>query len=1145
MKKATLLKKSLIYYWRTNLAVVLGVATAVAVLAGALLVGDSVRASLRDLFLSRLGKVDQVISSTSFFREQLARDLESDPRFATGISAACPMIVFEGIVANEKSGRRAGGVQVYGVDDRFWDFHGLSGEKRSPESNESLVSAGLASEIGSEPGDTLLLIVQKPSDIPAESLHGRKEDLGRTIRLGVREVLPSPGLGEFSVRPQQGAVRTLFVSLSRLQRELGQQGSVNTMLLSGGDDDPARAQSLVGEILAERFELADVGIKVRPLGEQGCITLESDSAIISDSLRDTAKVAGEKLNLRTSEILSYLANSIRVNGREVPYSLVTAIDDVNLGRIAGLNPEETENLVSREALIPSISNRPAIYLNEWAARDLGARPGDIVEIEYYLWEQSGRLATRKAEFQLSEIVPMQGAALDRDMVPSYPGITESEGLGDWDPPFPMDLSRVRPIDEEYWDKYRTTPKAFILLQTGQRLWQSRYGKLTSMRFFPEKGAPLEQSLSSFKRELRAVINPVQLGVAVYPVRAEGLEASRGATDFGEYYVYFSFFLVVSALLLAALFFKLGVEQRLREIGLLRAVGFPLAEVRKLFLYEGAMLATVGSLLGLLGAVAYGWLMMLGLRTWWVDAVGTRLLTLHVSPLSLLVGVAGGILAALACIAWTLRGVAPVSPRVLLSGSLEGPRKSSGSSPGSARLRPLIIAVLVTGLLGVVLLVIAWAGRIGQVAGFFGAGISLLVALLCSLAIWVRRSRGRVIHGSGFWPVSRLGFRNITYRPGRSVLCIALIASATFIIVAVDAFRRDTSETSTDRKSGTGGFPLLAESLVPIVHDPNSAEGKEGLFLAPDANEQMDELRFERFRLRPGDDASCLNLYQPKNPRILAPSSEFLRSGRFAFQSSLARTEEEKEDPWLLLEREEGDGAIPVIADANSMTYVLHLGLGEEFVLTTDKAATVRLRIVAALSDSIFQGELLMSEANFIRLFPEHEGYRFFLIDVPQGSAAAATGFLEDRLSDYGFDVVSAPDRLASFHRVENTYLSTFQTLGGLGLLLGTLGLATVLLRNVLEMRRELALLRAIGYKPSHFTIMVVSENALLLLLGLFAGAVCALLAIAPALVSRGGHLPAFSLGLLLMLVLATGLAASLAATAAALKLPLLQSLRSE
>jgi ABC-type antimicrobial peptide transport system permease subunit len=188
----------------------------------------------------------------------------------------------------------------------------------------------------------------------------------------------------------------------------------------------------------------------------------------------------------------------------------------------------------------------------------------------------------------------------------------------------------------------------------------------------------------------------------------------------------------------------------------------------------------------------------------------------------------------------------------------------------------------------------------------------------------------------------------------------------------------------------------------------------------------------------------------------------------------------------------------------------------------------------------------MAEKNFLRLFPEQEGYRFFLIDTPrpdQSSAIAAV--LEDRLSDFGFDVVPTAERLANFHRVENTYLSTFQMLGGLGLLLGTLGMAAVLLRNVLERRRELALLRAVGYNASHFTLMVVAENALLLFCGLVTGSVCALLAIAPVFFSRHAQLPGLSLGLLLLAVLISGLTASIVATWAALRAPLLPALRAE
>src|SRR5689334_14672776 len=188
----------------------------------------------------------------------------------------------------------------------------------------------------------------------------------------------------------------------------------------------------------------------------------------------------------------------------------------------------------------------------------------------------------------------------------------------------------------------------------------------------------------------------------------------------------------------------------------------------------------------------------------------------------------------------------------------------------------------------------------------------------------------------------------------------------------------------------------------------------------------------------------------------------------------------------------------------------------------------------------------MSEKNFLRLFPTQEGYRMFLIDVPnrQQTAAVSTA-LEERLSDFGFDAVSTEDRLASFHRVENTYLSTFQLLGGLGLILGTLGMAAVLLRNVFERRRELALLRAVGYNSSHFALMVISENVLMLCCGVGIGFVCALLAIAPVFFERGGRLPNVSLGLLLLAVLVSGALASLVATIAALRSPLLPALRAE
>src|SRR4030095_2415851 len=729
---------------------------------------------------------------------------------------------------------------------------------------------------------------------------------------------------------------------------------------------------------------------------------------------------------------------------------------------------------------------------------------------------------------LTGIVPIDGLAADRNLVPEYPGISGSENLSDWDPPFPIDLQRIRQKDEDYWRRYHATPKAFVPLTAAQSLWQSRFGKVTSLRIWAN-----DASRSAFAVKLQSSINPMLRGAAVVPVRSQGLDASRGATDFGEYFLYFSFFLVISALLLTTLFFKLGIEQRLREIGTLRAIGFGPSTIRKLFLLEGLILALIGSVLGLIGAVAYGQLMMFGLRTWWVGAVATTSLRLHVSPQSLLLGSIGGIVAALVCVALTLRNLKTQSTRGLLAGSIStiSPQLTTGQT--SFR-----IALGLT-LFGSLLLIASAVHFVGQVAGFFGSGVLLLAAFLCYESSWLRRRPTTVLAGAGWWSIARVGLRNATYRPARSILCIALISSATFVIVSVDSFRHRESDDLAEKKSGTGGFPLFAESLVPLVHDPSSSH-----LFDENSDSLLRSVTLTRFRVQPGDDASCLNLYQPRNPKIIAPTDDFLESNRFTFQSTLSGVGDNATNPWLLLNHNFPDGAIPVIADANSLTYVLHVKLGDDLSLQQGEHP-IRARVVGALSDSLFQSEVIMSEKNFVRLFPDQHGYRLFLIDSGNADQGRVAAVLEDQLADYGFDVQPTAERLAGFHRVENTYLSTFQMLGGLGLILGTIGLAAVLLRNALERRRELALMRAVGFNATHFMLMIIAENALLLFAGVVTGTLCAAVAVTPVFLTRQNQFSTISLGLFLLTVLASGLTASIVATWAAIRAPLLTALKAE
>src|SRR5215813_3471477 len=495
MQTTQLIKRSLAYYWQTNLVVVLGVAIAVSVLAGALLIGESVRGSLRDLSARRLGKTDDLIAAPNFFREQLAADLEQRGQFvANGIGVTCPLIALKGVAINEPNKRRAGDVKVYGVDERFWKFNGVA-DVAALQNGEALVSESLATGLGSGPGESLLLRLEKPSDIPVESLHGRKEDPGKTIRLKVARVLRATDpLGEFSLQPQQDAVRAVFVSLSFLQKQLEQQGRVNTILVSRFyGTQSADQQPSITALLENKATLEDLGLKLRVINDQHTISIESAGKIINEHVAITATQAAQSLSLRTVPVLSYLANSINTGDRSTPYSLVTALDDETLARLAKPSVQPTKH--------------PAIILNDWAARDLNAKPGDTVSLEYYVWIENGRLETKRADFELTAVVPIAGLAADRELVPEYPGITASENLSDWDPPFPIDLGRVRKQDEDYWHQYRATPKAFIPLATAQSLWGTRFGKLTSIRVETP-------DLNTFSEKLRQAIDPALMGMQV-------------------------------------------------------------------------------------------------------------------------------------------------------------------------------------------------------------------------------------------------------------------------------------------------------------------------------------------------------------------------------------------------------------------------------------------------------------------------------------------------------------------------------------------------------------------------------------------------------------------------------------------------------
>jgi ABC-type antimicrobial peptide transport system permease subunit len=188
---------------------------------------------------------------------------------------------------------------------------------------------------------------------------------------------------------------------------------------------------------------------------------------------------------------------------------------------------------------------------------------------------------------------------------------------------------------------------------------------------------------------------------------------------------------------------------------------------------------------------------------------------------------------------------------------------------------------------------------------------------------------------------------------------------------------------------------------------------------------------------------------------------------------------------------------------------------------------------------------LIDEAAFLQLFPSEPGYRMFLIDTPPGQVGPISTTWTRSLQSAGVEFVPAADRLAAFNAVQNTYLGTFQLLGGLGLVLGSIGLGVVVLRNVLERRGELALLVALGYRRNTIRTLVLAEHAGLLVSGLALGIGAAWIAVLPTILSPASDVPYAMLGLTLGGTLVSGWGWTWLATLGALRGQLLAGLRNE
>ena len=1141
------------HFWQIHLTVALCTAVATGVLAGALIVGDSVRGSLKSLTTERLGAIQHALLADHFFQPDL---LQRENKV--------PAILLNGTIVAPQTQTRASKVNIAGVTDSFFTFWQ---EDTAPNLNEApeqpfnpiVINEALRNELNVQIGDTLLVNMSQAADIHPEFLLGERDAANaiQSLRLVISDIIPTKNAGRFSLQAHQSLPFNAFIALPVLQNALGQDEKVNVVFTA--DTDALSADDLVLTLAA-----LDLNIKT----DENHLDLQSDQYLLKPILSETALTVANENSIPTLPTLTYLANTISANDKVIPYSTIVALpmDEGEFEKLLNMHTTEAQQLAYQQArdekkeqvelekdklkkekrklrstkkdreqaekinrdleLLNEILHRPEIILNMWAAEDLGVKVGDEIIITYYSVSAEETYITETTFFHLKGILPIEGIAADRGIIPEFPAIHDTNDMSEWESPFPIDYALVRDKDEAYWDEYKATPKAFIPLQIGKRLWQNRFGDLTSIRMEAAPDQNLQATQALFETEFLKKIQPEQVGFQFLSPQADGLQASTGATDFGMLFGSLSGFIIIAVALLVAMLFRVGVEQRSREIGILQAVGYPLAKIRRRFLYEGATVAGIGSLLGCLLAIGYAQLMIFGLQTWWLPAIGTPFMELHVNPMSLLSGVLIALAVVMVSIRLTVQQLGETSTTALLAGETDFAEMTLTQQTKKTEFASRLAIAKNVALTLVVVLIAFFVFFDKWFSGILGHWVeNPIIDLLLLMPTII----GFGWDAFGRWLKSqkvprrlnrlRFALKNAARQPGRSTTCIKTISLACCIVVAVGVNRHDAPPETE--------YAFVAESALPLHHSLRTPDGRFELGFSEKVSELLSASEIFPFRVLPGEDVSCLNLYQPQEPQILGAPNAMLDGY-----------------PWSKIKviQPEG-GRASAIGDAKSLRWILHHNPDEDFLIKDEFGKPLSLKLVT-LENSLFQSQLIISESNFTKYFPSQSGYQFFLIKTPPALRQETAQVLEKTLGDYGFDLTSASARLASYRAVENTYISTFQSLGGLGVLLGTFGLALILFRNIIERRGELATLRAFGFRRQLLSRMLFLESCFLLAVGMLIGIIAGLVAI----LGSQGHLPSFpwaSLTITLLFIFGFGIIANAIAVAVALRSPLLSTLKSE
>ncbi len=1050
--------QSFSYYFKRNILVIIGVALSTAVLTGALFIGDSLHYSLQQITLSRLGRITHLITvNDRYFRSELADEIAGE----IGIPVA-PVMILDGMAVADGGLKRVNNIQITGTDLRFEAVSG-SAVYNNLSGNEIIISANLAQKLDVRAGDALLIRIARASLMPANAPFMSEKENTIALRATIRYVASGSQMGSFNLKNSQMATYNVFMSLDEMNRIMGMEGRANRLLIAG-ETNPEK----ITNALDHHLQPLDAGLICRTIPTTGESEISSERVFIEDKVTQTFRnEPGSRI------IMTWFFNQLGFRGKEVPYSFAASWPG------AGLSFND-------------------IIVNEWVADDLRIKRGDSLRMTFFAIGPLRQLTEKSTNLVVKKIVPLSGVFADKDLTPRIPGLFDAGHCREWEAGVPIHLDKIRQKDEDYWNHYKGTPKAFVSPMLADSLWSNRFGSCTAIRF-PSGEFSEEKFIQIFRDKFRSA----DFGFNVQQVRQNGLKAAREGVDFGQLFLGLSFFLLLSAIILTSMLFRLNLENRISQVGTLLQLGFSKKQVSRIILAEAMAIAIAGVLSGLVLAIVYVRVIFTFLNSLWWDIVRTSVILLKVDITTLLLGAFLSLIVSLVSVSIPMQQF--LSRTIISLHQKKEALPNFGPEKMQKTVVPLFfIAALIPVFIGLIRGKALEPGLFFMSGGLLLAGFLLLTMLILPKTEFYHKNRLNI---------KNLGLRMISRNRRRSFAIVILFALGTFLVISIGTNQNDILPGTQDKLSGTGGFSHYAETSAPVLFDLNDpgrrlAEGLDSSFRVVQLNEIG------------GDDASCLNLNRVENPAILGIDAENLE-GRFSFNTHT--NDLDVANPWSSLKKTLAGGVVPAVADQTVIQWGLGMKVGDTLIYRAETGESLRLKLIGGLAPSIFQGRVLIDNSFFFRYYPSHSGSSVFLIESNPGTGETIAAELQNLLRDNGFEITLASERLAEFHSITNTYLSIFLALGILGLALGTIGLSVILARTIIERRREMAVMSAIGFPKRNIAGQLITEYALLLVCGVGIGFLSAFTPLLPGLVYEGNSISGWHILALVSFIILNGL----------------------